>query len=34
MRQNRHSFFLAFPKFDKDVSIWHQRQSTARVILS
>jgi len=24
---------LAFPKFDKEVSIWHQRQSTAGVVL-
>jgi len=25
MRQNRHSL-LAFPKFDKEVSIWHQKE--------
>jgi len=25
MRQNRHSL-LAFPKFNKEVSVWHQRE--------
>jgi len=24
---------LAFPKFNKEVSIWHQKESTAGVIL-
>jgi len=32
MRQNRKSH-LAFPNFNKAVSIWHQRKRTAGVIL-